>query len=118
VPGYSGLQPEATSYSSTALFVPASSSHPEKVMVRPSASSALLGYQRPRAMSCTWMNFSLAGSKIVVVRMPRNPSLYFRVPPVINARPSGRNDMPLQKRSQGIVCTAVVPVCGLNTAAL
>ena len=33
-------------------------------------------------------------------------------------RPSGRNDMPLQKRSHGVVCWVNVPVAGFQTAAL
>ena len=92
--------------------MPPVSSHPENVAVRPSGSATLLGYQRPRAMSCTWMNVSVAGSKTVVVRIPRN-GLYCRLPPVMSARPSGSQLMPLQNRSQGVVCTLMAPVAGL-----
>ena len=89
--------------------------------MRPSARPTIDGYQRPRAMSCTWMNFSVAGSKTVVVLSPPQPwplTGYCSVPPAMSARPSGIQDRPLQKRSHGTSCTSITPVFGSKTAAL
>src|SRR4029453_2610452 len=113
----SGLQPDGTWKPSTARFVEPVSDRPENVMVPPSASVVFVGYHRPCAMSCTWMSFSVSGSKMVVVFSPRKGS-YGSAPPTTRARPSGKNDSPLQKRSQGTFCTLVPPVAGSNTATL
>src|SRR5678816_4751462 len=48
--------------------------------------------------------------------MPRK-GLYCRLPPTVSTRPSGRNVIALQKRSQGTVCVANVPVAGSHTVA-
>ena len=84
--------------------------------MRPSARATLDGYQRPCAMSWTWLNCSVAGSKTVVVRMPRK-GLYCRLPPTVRTRPSGKNVMALQNRSQGMVWVAKAPVTGSHTVA-
>ncbi len=89
-------------------------------MMRPSSRAVAVAYQRPCVMASTCANFWVAGSKTVARASPVNAGgSYSSVPPMMRARPSGKNAMPLQKTSHGrFGRTVIVPACGSQTAAL
>ena len=63
-------------------------------------------------MFCTSVKVLFAGSNIDDFWIPVNAGVYTIVPPLMNARPSGKTSMPLQNMSHDTVNGVIAPLAG------